>query len=453
MRLLGKLCSLAVTFVLLAGIAATQVTPEEAATLKTTLTPMGAERAGNKEGTIPPWTGGYTDTKAIVPHQKRPDFFASEKPLFTVNSKNMAQYVDKLTDGVQAMLKKYPDSLYIEVYPSHRTAAYPQFLYDNTFKNATRAKEASGPQGIYAAGAVGGIPFPIPKNGSQVMFNTITAYRGVDVDTDVHHYTASADGKLVLIGNCYAVFDYPWYYPEMSAEKVKVIFQLRSLMYGPPIRAGEGVMASMGWDDEHSEAYTYLPGQRRTRKLPNQCCDTPTPMAAGLVMWDENAIWGNTHFERFDWKLLGKKEVLIPYNSNKTALPPKDTDVLLQHHMNPKWIRWELHRCWVVEATLKQGYRHAARRRLYYVDEDSWLPVMNDSWDSSGRLWRSNWAVVKLAPDIKCVENFQYVVHDLTSGVYVANFLSNESTRHLQAIPRMPASSWTSAALASSGVR
>ena len=106
-----------------------------------------------------------------------------------------------------------------------------------------------------------------------------------------------------------------------------------------------------------------------------------------------------------------------------------------------------------MEATLKAGFRHAAHRRLYYIDEDSWGPVMNDSWDASGRLWRANWAIMKLEPDIRCVDNFEFVVHDLTSGVWVANFLANESKRPIEEIPRTPASTWTAAALASFGVR
>jgi len=46
----------AVAVVFFALPAAAKVTPEEAAHLGKDLTPVGAERAGNKEGTIPEWT-------------------------------------------------------------------------------------------------------------------------------------------------------------------------------------------------------------------------------------------------------------------------------------------------------------------------------------------------------------------------------------------------------------
>src|SRR6185503_18298037 len=138
------------------------VSAHEAAKLKSTLTPVGAEKAGNKASTIPAWDGGLA--KAPPGYKNgdvRPDPYADEKPVLSINAKNMVQYADKLTDGVQALMKKYPD-FRIDVYPTHRTAAAPQSVYDNTFRNATQAKTVDGGHGV--EGAWGGIPFPIPKD-------------------------------------------------------------------------------------------------------------------------------------------------------------------------------------------------------------------------------------------------------------------------------------------------
>ena len=110
------------------------VSPEEAAKLKTTLTPVGAEKAGNKAGTIPAWDGGMN--KAPVGYKNgdpRPDLFPGEKPSFSINAANMTQHADKLSDGVQALMKKYPD-FRVAVSPTHRPAAAPQSVYDNPFK-------------------------------------------------------------------------------------------------------------------------------------------------------------------------------------------------------------------------------------------------------------------------------------------------------------------------------
>ena len=145
------------------------VSAEEAARLKTTLTPLGAERAGNKEGTIPAWEGGLTRAPANYKNgDPRPDFFPNDKPVLTINARNMDQHAAKLSDGVKALMKKYPD-FRIEVYPTRRTAAAPQYVYDNTFRNATRAKLVDNGQGV--EGAFGGIPFPIPKDGYEAILN------------------------------------------------------------------------------------------------------------------------------------------------------------------------------------------------------------------------------------------------------------------------------------------
>lgn len=119
------------------------VTAEEAALLKTTLTPFGAERAANKDGSIPAWTGGYTTAQ---PNYKsgdgRTDLFPGEKPKFAITAKNIDQHADRLSEGIKALLKKYPDTFRLDVYQTHRTAAAPQWVYDNTFANATRATVA-----------------------------------------------------------------------------------------------------------------------------------------------------------------------------------------------------------------------------------------------------------------------------------------------------------------------
>jgi Protein of unknown function (DUF1329) len=160
---------------MVAVVAHAGVTPEEAAKLKTTLTPMGSERAGNADGSIPAWTGGYTTVPAgYQSGQPRIDPYASEKPLYSITAQNMDAHAAKLTEGNKAMLKKYP-TYRIDVYPTHRTASAPQWVYDNTFKNATRAKTPN--MGGTVEGAYGSYPFPIPKTGNEVLWNHLLRWR------------------------------------------------------------------------------------------------------------------------------------------------------------------------------------------------------------------------------------------------------------------------------------
>src|SRR5216117_2538075 len=94
-----------------AGSAFAAVSPDEAAKIKTTLTPMGAEKAGNADGSIPAWTGGLTKDVAGAKFGDVPaDPFPGEKPVLQITTRNAAQYADKLSEGTKALLAKYPET-------------------------------------------------------------------------------------------------------------------------------------------------------------------------------------------------------------------------------------------------------------------------------------------------------------------------------------------------------
>jgi hypothetical protein len=288
------------------------VSAEEAAKLKGELTPLGAERAGNKDGSIPAWSGGMTT--AIAGDKaggRRGDPFKGDKPLFSISAKNADQYADKLTDGTRAMLKKYPESFRVDVYKTHRTMAAPQWVYDNTFKNATRGKfEGPVPKGVY-----GGTPFPIPKTGEEVMWNHILRWNGISWSFANTWYQLTTDGRAVMVSDNVGDQQFPYYYPDGNAETFEKgdgnFWFVRIRTTAPALRAGEALLAHENIDPNKLQAWVYLTGQRRVRKLPNPCCDTPTPATAGVMSFDEIETWTG-RIDRFDWKLVGKKEDLHP---------------------------------------------------------------------------------------------------------------------------------------------
>ncbi|MGV7207637.1 DUF1329 domain-containing protein [Oxalobacteraceae bacterium A2-2] len=427
------------------------VTAEEAALLRTTLTPLGAEKAGNKDGSIPAWTGGVTTPVAGFKNGGRRDAdpFSAERPLYTITAKNMDQYADKLSDGSKAMLKKYP-GYRIDVYPSHRSAAAPQWVYENTAKNATRARLDDK---LVTTGAFGGIPFPIPKSGAEVMANHQLRWRGESWQFEQHGILVTADGKSVLTVDGVGDQGMPYYYKDKGLDKYNGDYwNLRLINTGPPIRAGEAIMGRLNLDSDKDVTYVYLAGQRRTRKLPNACCDTPTPATAGVMSFDELEVFSG-RLDRFDWKLAGKKELIIPYNTNKSLAPAKDADVVAGRHLNPDHVRWELHRVWVVEATLKAGQRHVAPKGVYYVDEDSWIAVLGDRWDAKGQLWKTMWQLPVLMPDVPGVVAPTFGFYDLLSGAWYANDVMNEKAAHYKIMPRYPDSVFTPEALSGGGLR
>jgi hypothetical protein len=445
---LNPIAAVAVLWCTLLAPHAGAATPEEAARLKTDLTPLGAERAGNKDGSIPAWTGGFTGTIAgEKPGGRRGDPFKDEKPLFTVTAQNMAQYEDKLSDGTKALLRKYPQTYKLNVYKTHRTAIAPQGVYDNTFKNATRAKL----EGQNLRGAYGGIPFPIPKNGVEAIWNHKLAWRGAAWEALLSQYQITTDGKVVLTTDGHIRQRMPYYLPDGSPENFSgFTWEVNLLNVGPPIRAGEMIAGRLDVDNNNT-SYVYLTGQRRVRKLPNACCDTPTPATSGLMWFDELGVFsGKT--DLFDWKIVGKKELLIPYNQNR-LLQAKDAEVITGQHLNPEHVRWELHRVWVIEATLKQGQRHQAPRALYYLDEDTWQGVLGDRWDAKNQLWRTLWGFNYVMPDFPGTVQQTFGFYDLLSGqAYVSNILNDKPYHHRPTKP-WPTDTFTGDGLAAQGVR
>jgi hypothetical protein len=188
------------------------------------------------------------------------------------------------------------------------------------------------------------------------------------------------------------------------------------------------------------------------RKLPNPCCDTPTPAAAGVMSFDEIEVFTG-RLERFDFKLVGKKEMIVPYNSNRLLQPRTDAEVLGPHHLNPDHVRWELHRVWVVDATLREGKRHQAPKNRYYCDEDTWICLLADRWDANGQLWKTLWNQTFVAPDLPGVVGGAMGFNDLISGTaFVAN-LYNAKNAHYPIVAPFADSNFTPDAMAASGAR
>lgn len=433
------------------AMAAHAATPEEAARLKGDLTPMGAEKAGNKDGTIPAWTGGYTTPiPGDKPGGRRGDPFANEKPLFSITSKNMEQYAEKLSDGLKAMLVKYPEYR-LDVYPTHRTAVAPKWVYDNIFRNATTAKLVNDiPSNFF-----GGVPFPIPKSGAEVIWNHMLRWRGTSYETYVTQYQITTDGKAVMTVDGVQEIQEPIYMTdswENFEKSGRQFFEIRFYNVGPPIRAGEAIVGGQHLDGSKSLAWVYLPGQRRVRKLPNPCCDTPTPFTAGLMSFDELEVWTG-RIDRYDWKIVGKKEMYIPYNNNRILQPKTDAEVLGPHYVKPEYQRYELHRVWVLEATLRPGQRHQAVKNRYYCDEDNWQCVMGDRWDANGQLWKTVWGMNMVAPDIPGTVSSHYGYNDLLSGTaFIGNLYTGKPAQY-PLRPRYPESNFTPDALAGESVR
>ncbi len=404
------------------GTAGAAVSPEEAAQLNSTLTPLGAERAGNAEGTIPAWDGGYTTVPAGFENGHRDfDPFANDKPLYSITAANLAEHQDKLAAGVVQLFKDNPETFRIDVYPTRRTASAPQWVYDNTLKNATNATLEN--DGLTVRGAYGGVPFPIPKTGIELVWNHQLQWRGEATEARYQVWTTTGEGRRILATAARDYAQYPYYYADGSAETTpnpKYMLAIQ-LAYEPAFRAGEALMVHNTLDYHQGRTlWQYLVGQRRVRQAPSINFDTPNVVASGTNFVDETFGYGGSP-ERYDWNLIGKREMIIPYNNN-AMMAHSDAEVLGERHANPDLVRWELHRVWEVDATLKPGSRHAVPKRKFYFNEDTWGTAIFDGWDAEGSLWRTSVNTPFVAPDIPATVNFcGGFFHDHRTRAWVYN--------------------------------
>jgi hypothetical protein len=432
------------------GAALAAVTADEAKQLGTTLTAVGAERAANKDGTIPEYKGGLTTPPAGYKSGDgiRPNPFASEKPRLTIDAKNMAQHADKLTEGTKAMLQKYP-TFRVDVYPTHRTVAFPKFVTDNTLKNATRAKLTNN--GLSTEGAHAGFPFPIPKNGYEAMWNHLVRFNGQSYESKYRNLTVDANGRPALATEGNSVQEYPFW--DSGKTAAETYWRIKLVYTGPARRAGEGLLIvdplDVGTKDRR--AWSYLPGQRRVKVAPDFAHDTPNPGTAGSNTFDDVFLF-NGSMERFDFKLLGKKEIVVPYNAYGAVYQAKQDDLLKPNHLNPDLVRWELHRVWVVEATLKEGKRHIYGKRVFYLDEDSWAALASDQYDARGQLYRVGLAYMAPSYDLPAPYTDMFSHYDLVARNYhLTGFIAE--TGGLRHTKPLPDREWTADSLAGSGIR
>ncbi|MCT8986743.1 DUF1329 domain-containing protein [Shewanella phaeophyticola] len=447
--------SAAVIMALGAPAALAKVSQADADKLGTSLTPLGAEKAANADGSIPAWDGGITEPVAgYTKGMHHPDPFPEDKVLFTITNANKAQYAEFLTPGQNKLFELYPDSYKMNVYQTRRSASVPQYVYDATKSNATNAELVSQGNGI--TGATIGTPFPIPASGLEVIWNHILRYRGVDVETYRSQAAPTSGGSYTLVENAEEIrFEYTR--PEITLDKLKetnTLFYFKQVVTQPARLAGTALLVKETMDQEAlpRQAWTYNTGQRRVRKAPNVAFDTPGTVSDGLRTTDDFDMFNGSP-SRYNWELVGKKEVYIPYNDYKLHSDQLKYDQILQPgHINPEYARYEKHRVWEVKATLKDGMRHIYKTRVFYIDEDSWQVSLTDMYDNRDELYRVGVAHTINYYDVLTNWSTLEVFHDLQSRRYLAMGLDNEG-RMYNFDASLSESNFTPDALRRAGIR
>ncbi len=374
------------------GNARAELSEAEALQLWTTLTPFGAEKAGNREGTIPAYTGGLT--AAEIPADFKPgsgrwtDPFSKEKPLFSITSQNLAKYADQLSETSKALLRRDP-TYRMDIYPTHRSVAYPAWVLDNIRKNALTAHLTQ--EGLALEDAVGGIPFPIPKTGHEVMWNNLLTYNGFPAEYRARNWYVGSNGRAINSGELRLSLQSQYYTPGWSAADLKKngnAYIENALNFTIPLSAAGNATYFIDTLDPIAQprrTWAYVAALRRVRAVPSLDYDTPVSALGGVIAYDDFFLFSGRQ-DLFDFKLIGKREMVIPYHNYRLVFQSTSAQILTPGHLNPDFVRWELHRVWVVEATRKPGKQHSLSRRIFYFDEDWSGAGMSDSFGHNDQL-------------------------------------------------------------------
>jgi Protein of unknown function (DUF1329) len=397
------------------------------------LTPVGAERGGNVAGTIPSWTGGLTEPPAgYVKGERLVDPYADDPVLFTITAANYASHKEHLSEGQKALLSKYPESWRMNVYASRRSAAYPEYVYDAFKSNASTSTLISEGRGGVENSIVTS-PFPHPTQGVEVIWNHNLRWRGIHINRvdGTAAVTRRGNYTLILQDEDWAI---PYARPPVSGAEAaypNLLFAFKQKVFAPGFVTGSGALLHefLNSNISRRETWLYSPDLRRVLRTPFTGYDNPAPNTDSLRFNDEADMYNGSP-SLFNWTLQGKREMYIPYNAYQLHSDSLAVDdIVLDNHINPDHVRYELHRVWVVEATLKTdkgGRGHKYSRRVFYVDEDSWQIAAVDNYDKNGELWRISEGHMVNFYQVPAPWYTLRVYHDLKARRYLVQGLDNQ---------------------------
>ena len=290
-----------------------------------------------------------------------------------------------LSAGLKALLERNPD-FFMQVFPTRRSAAAPQRIYDATRFNAQNAELISNGNGV--DGVAAGIPFPLPQNGQEVIWNHIMRYRGDQISFVSNLAAVLSSGAYNLLKqerDAYFLYGREGVSPK---DLDNTLFYYRNKVVAPSKLAGSALVVQETIDQVLAirKAWRFSRGERRVRRLPMLAYDALQPDTSGMAIADQVDSYNGAP-DRYEWTLIGKQEMLVPYNSYAVHQKGIPYDTILQEKtLNPQLLRYELHRVWVVEADLRKGHSHIYGKRRFYLDEDSWQILAVDLYDKDRQL-------------------------------------------------------------------
>lgn len=385
------------------------------------LTPVGAECAGNASGTIPPWSGGLTAPPAgWTPQKGYIDPFAGDALRFEVDARNWAEHREQLSPGTILLLQKV-NGFKLRVFPTRRSASYPPEIVSLIEAQAGRARlEDFGVKVDRYTPA----PFQQPKNGLEAIWNHLMRYVGGGIERTAYAFPVRPSGEYYRIG----FRSRRIYETHMDQRTDNRLFVSIGSYTEPAQLLGTTFLVHEPLDQlrERRSAWVYNAGLRRVRRAPDLGYDG-IPDGSEAMFTADQIDGYNGAPDRYEWTLLGKKELYVPYNTYRIGERNlRDEDIIRPGSVNPELMRYELHRVWVVEAKLKSDRSHIYGRRVFYLDEDTWSVLIEEAYSTRGDLWRVALHGLVQYYDAQVPWYRLSIYHDLESRSYLVGGLDHD---------------------------
>lgn len=430
-----------------------QFTPED---LGVRLTPIGATIEGNESGIIPKWSGGLPTDAAAINNGFLTNPFEDDKPLFTIDINNYQDHIESLTPGQVALFKRYPETYKMHIYETRRSVGFPQSVYEGALKSALNTQLINDGNGLTNFEHDQSYAFPLPSTGVEVVWNHLTRYRGSSHIRYVASAAPQTNGSFSIVRMREDVA-LPNYINAGSGSTVSnnILLYVKQTVTQPTRLSGTVILVIDTLDQvaEPRMAWLYNAGQRRVRRAPQISYDGPGTGSDGMRTVDNFELFNGAP-DRYDWTLVGKREIYIPYNSYKLESPSLSYgDIIKAGHLNPEHNRYELHRVWEVVASLKDGQRHIYHKRHMFINEDTWKISVADHYDGRDQLWRVAEGHISHHYEEQVPIYSAEVTHDLLAGRYMVIGLKNDESSGIQFGQNFSTSDFTPHSLRSSGIR
>ncbi len=155
-----------------------------------------------------------------------------------------------------------------------------------------------------------------------MIWNHIARYRGLYGVRNAAEAVIQRNGNFSLVEAQQEILFKFYENKGQGDQNDNILFYYLSFIKSPARLAGGAVLVHETLDQSKDMrvAWAYNAGQRRVRRAPNLSFDAPISASEGIRTADSTDMYNGSP-ERYEWKLIGKKEIYIPYNNYKITSP------------------------------------------------------------------------------------------------------------------------------------